>query len=50
MYDHEGIYHDLDYSEIDELDEIDGDEQLSLIWCDAHEEYEWHWLYRGDIA
>lgn len=36
--------HDLDTSEIDERDEIDGDEQLCLVWCDTHGNYEWHWL------
>jgi hypothetical protein len=32
--------HDLDYDDIDELDEISDDEQLVLIWCDTHEGYE----------
>ena len=40
------IIHDLDYSEIDELDEISGDEQLCFIWCNTHEEHEWHWIAR----
>ena len=38
------VGHDLDYSEIDELDEIDEDQQLTLIWCAKHRKYEWHWL------
>lgn len=38
--------HRLDPSEIDELDEISGDEQLSLVWCETHQAYEWHWLER----
>jgi hypothetical protein len=37
--------HDIDLSEgIDELDEISGDEQLSLVWCRTHETWEWHWI------
>jgi hypothetical protein len=39
------VKHDLDYAEIDDLDEISGDEQLALIWCGTHQKYEWH--YRG---
>jgi hypothetical protein len=42
--------HDLDYSEIDELDEISGDEQLALIWCNTHETWEWHWIDRCDVS
>jgi len=38
--------HELDYSEIDQEDETDGDEQLVLIWCDTHQAYEWHWIER----
>jgi hypothetical protein len=30
--------------EIDELDEISGDEQLALIWCDHHRRYSWLWV------
>jgi hypothetical protein len=36
--------HDLDYSDIDELDEIDEYRQLALVWCRVHEKYEWHWV------
>lgn len=36
--------HDLDYAEIDDLDEISGDEQLALIWCNTHRKYEWQWV------
>lgn len=38
--------HDLDYSNIDELDEISGDEQFCLIWCNTHQIYEWHWIIK----
>lgn len=38
--------HDLDYSEIDDLDEISGDEQQALIWCRTHKKWEWHWIPR----
>jgi hypothetical protein len=36
--------HDLDYAEIDDLDEISGDEQLALIWCNTHQKHEWQWI------
>jgi hypothetical protein len=36
--------HELDYSEIDELDEISGDEQYVYIWCVTHQTHEWHWV------
>jgi hypothetical protein len=36
--------HDLDYDEIDELDEISGDYQYVYIWCDIHQTHEWHWV------
>jgi hypothetical protein len=36
--------HILDPSDIDEIDEVDGDERLVLIWCSAHRAYEWHWV------
>ena len=32
--------------DIDELDEIDGDEQLALAFCSTHGNYEWHWVPR----
>jgi hypothetical protein len=41
--------HDLDYDDIDELDEIGAGEQLVLIWCDTHEVYEWHWVPFPDL-
>jgi hypothetical protein len=40
------MQHDLDYSEIDDLDEISGDEQLALTWCCTHKQWEWHWTPR----
>ncbi len=36
--------HDLDLSQIDELDEIDGDQQFASVWCDTHRKFEWHWI------
>jgi hypothetical protein len=42
-------YHELDYDNIDDLDEIDGDEQLALIYCDSHRAWEWHYIDRGWI-
>ena len=41
--------HDLDYDQIDELDEISGDEQLTHIWCRTHQKFEWHWIDRNRV-
>ena len=41
------LKHVLDLAEIDDLDEISGDEQLALVWCDIHQKHEWHWLDRS---
>ena len=41
--------HFLDCDEIDELDEINGDSQLALVWCSTHNKYEWHNLSRSQI-
>jgi len=41
--------HKLDFWEIDEVDEISGDEQLVLIWCETHGRYENHWVLIEDI-
>ena len=43
----DGVKHKLDPSQIDEMDEIDDDQQLSLVWCETHQAWEWHWLDRG---
>jgi hypothetical protein len=42
--------HVLDTAEIDEVDEIDGEQQLVLVWCDTHQVYEWHWVDRKRIS
>jgi hypothetical protein len=36
--------HELDTGEIDELDELDDDSQLALIWCCTHRRYESHYI------
>lgn len=36
--------HDIDPSDVDDLDEISGDEQYALVWCHTHKNYEWHWI------
>ena len=41
--------HELDCSEISELDEINGDDQLAWVWCDTHQRYEWHSVPRWKI-
>jgi hypothetical protein len=38
--------HEVDPSQIDSLDEISGDEQQALVWCETHREWEWHWMDR----
>lgn len=40
------IRHQVDPALVDELDEISGDEQLALIWCETHRNWEWHWIDR----
>lgn len=40
------ISHEVDPDQVDQLDEISGDEQLALVWCDTHREWEWHWVDR----
>lgn len=42
--DKEGKEHDLELSEIDELDEISGDDQLCRIFCYTHKKHESHWI------
>lgn len=41
--------HELWCDEIDSLDEIDGDDQLALVWCEKHQKHEWHNLPRDVI-
>ena len=38
----------LDYSDIDDYDEISGDQQMTFIWCETHKQYEWHWLLKRE--
>jgi hypothetical protein len=42
--------HDLDCDDIDDLDEISGDQQLAFVWCHTHKRYEWHMIDRAEIA
>ncbi len=42
----DGEQHEIDPLNVDETDEIDGDEQLKLVWCETHHRYEWHWVAR----
>lgn len=41
--------HNLQCDDIDELDEINGDVQLALVWCSIHCRYEWHSIPRSQI-
>ena len=38
--------HEIDPSQVDSLDEISGDEQLALVWCETHQDWEWHSIDR----
>jgi len=38
--------HEIDCGQVDSLDEISGDEQLALVWCETHQDWEWHWVDR----
>ncbi|ASP84359.1 hypothetical protein CDO26_06940 [Sinorhizobium meliloti] len=44
------ITHRLDPSQVDELDEISGDEQQALVWCESHKSWEWHWIDRTELG
>ncbi|EPE98596.1 hypothetical protein [Rhizobium grahamii] len=44
------VVHDLDPSQVDSLDEISGDEQLALVWCETHRTWEWHWVERTELG
>ncbi|MEF2549988.1 hypothetical protein VQ042_01235 [Aurantimonas sp. A2-1-M11] len=43
------IRHEIDPAQVDSLDEIDGNEQLALVWCETHEKWEWHWIDLVDL-
>jgi hypothetical protein len=44
------IEHQIDFSEgADDLDEISGDQQLALMWCNVHQIWEWHWVDIADL-
>lgn len=40
------IRHDIDPTQVDSLDEISGDEQLALVWCETHKDWEWNRVER----
>ncbi|MEO4000330.1 hypothetical protein [Mesorhizobium sp. CAU 1732] len=40
------IRHEVDPSQVDELADISGDEQLALVWCETHRDWEWHYIDR----
>ncbi|MDX0752942.1 hypothetical protein GOD45_23935 [Sinorhizobium medicae] len=44
------ITHQLDPSQVDELDEISGDAQQALVWCETHQSWEWHWIDRTEFG
>lgn len=41
--------HILDCDNIDDLDEIDEDSQLSWVWCTIHKKYEWHSIHLDNV-
>lgn len=44
------VWHEIDLAQVDQLDEISGDEQQALVWCETHQKYEWHWLSRDVLG
>jgi len=46
----DGKEHDISYEEIDGLDEIDGDCQSALVFCNTCKKWEWHMLDRSIAA
>jgi hypothetical protein len=40
----DGGKHELDLSEVDEIDEKNDDQMLALVWCTTHGSWEWHWI------
>ena len=42
-------HHEIDCSNVDDLDEIDDDCQLALVWCNTHKRFEWHNVRRADL-
>lgn len=44
------IIHHVDPSQVDQLDERSGDEQLALVWCETHRNWEWHWIERAELG
>lgn len=41
------VRHQIDPTQVDSLDEISGDQQLALVWCETHKKWEWHSVDRG---
>lgn len=44
------ITHLVGPSQVDQLDEISGDEQYALVWCETHRNWEWHWIERSELG
>ncbi|MBY3255563.1 MULTISPECIES: hypothetical protein [Rhizobium] len=44
------VVHLVDPSQVDQLDEISGDEQHALVWCETHRAWEWHWIERSELG
>jgi hypothetical protein len=44
------ITHQLDLTQVDQLDDRSGDEQLALVWCETHKTYEWHYVEISELG
>lgn len=44
------IVHQLDPSQVDQLDDRSGDEQLALVWCETHKSWEWHYIELTELG
>lgn len=43
------VGHRLNCHDIDDLDEISGEMQIALVWCETHRRYEWHSIDRDYV-
>ena len=50
VYEKQKIAHRIDLTQVDSHDEISGDEQLTLVWCETHSQWEWHWVERSELC
>ncbi len=44
------LTHHLDLTQVDQLDDRSGDEQLALVWCETHKDWEWHYVQITELG